>query len=52
MGNSAIIGGFAKAAGIEWDIVAEVFQFLNSKAVELNLKVAKRAYDQFRLCSP
>ena len=52
MGNSAIIGGFAKAAGIEWDIVAEVFNSSIPKAVELNLKVAKRAYDQLQVVRP
>jgi len=46
MGNSAIIGGFAKAAGIEWDRVEAVFNTHIPKGVELNLKVAKRAYDQ------
>jgi len=46
MGNSAIIGGFAKAAGIEWDRVEAVFSTHIPKGVELNLKVAKRAYDQ------
>ena len=46
MGNSAIIGGFAKAAGIEWDDVTAVFHAHIPKAVDLNLKVAKRAYDQ------
>ena len=46
MGNSAIIGGFAKAAGIEWDVVEAVFNAHIPKGVDLNLKVAKRAYDQ------
>src|SRR5512137_1953677 len=46
MRNSAIVGGFAKAAGIEWDVVATVFQAHIPKGVDLNLKVAKRAYDQ------
>jgi 2-oxoglutarate ferredoxin oxidoreductase subunit alpha len=46
MGNSAIIGGFAKAAGIEWDVVEAVFNSHIPKGVDLNLKVAKRAYDQ------
>ena len=31
MGNSAIIGGFAKAAGIEWDVVKTVFTASISK---------------------
>jgi len=46
MGNSAIIGGFAKAAGIEWDVVEAVFKAHLPKEVDLNLNVAKRAYDQ------
>jgi len=46
MGNSAIIGGFAKAAGIEWDVVEAVFKAHIPKEVDLNLNVAKRAYDQ------
>jgi 2-oxoglutarate ferredoxin oxidoreductase subunit alpha len=46
MRNSVIIGGFAKAAGIEWDVVTTVFQAHIPKGVDLNLKVAKRAYDQ------
>ena len=46
MGNSVIIGGFAKAAGIEWNVVKTVFTASLPKGVDLNLKVAKRAYDQ------
>ncbi|HEX3001885.1 MAG TPA: pyruvate ferredoxin oxidoreductase, partial [Methanoregula sp.] len=46
MGNSAIIGGFAKAAGIDWETVGEVFHSSVPKGVDLNRKVAKRAYDQ------
>ncbi len=46
MGNSAIIGGFAKAAGIDWETVEAVFRSHIPKGVELNLKVAQRAYEQ------
>jgi 2-oxoglutarate ferredoxin oxidoreductase subunit alpha len=46
MGNSAIIGGFAKAAGIDWEIVEAVFRSHIPKGVELNLKVAQCAYEQ------
>jgi 2-oxoglutarate/2-oxoacid ferredoxin oxidoreductase subunit alpha len=46
MGNSALIGGFAKAAGIDWEIVEAVFRLHIPKGVELNLKVAQRAYKQ------
>jgi 2-oxoglutarate ferredoxin oxidoreductase subunit alpha len=52
MGNSAIIGGFAKAAGIEWDVVEAVFNAHIPKGVDLNLKVAKRAYDQVAKIHP
>jgi 2-oxoglutarate ferredoxin oxidoreductase subunit alpha len=52
MGNSAIIGGFAKAAGIEWDVVEAVFKVHIPKGVDLNLKVAKRAYDQTEKVHP
>jgi 2-oxoglutarate ferredoxin oxidoreductase subunit alpha len=52
MGNSAIIGGFAKAAGIEWDVVEAVFNAHIPKGVDLNLKVAKRAYDQVAKVHP
>jgi len=45
MGNSAIIGGFAKAAGIDWEMVTAVFTSHIPKGVEMNLKVARRAYD-------
>jgi 2-oxoglutarate/2-oxoacid ferredoxin oxidoreductase subunit alpha len=46
MGNSAIIGGFAKAAGIDWAVVEAVFRAHMPKGVEMNLNVARRAYDQ------
>jgi 2-oxoglutarate/2-oxoacid ferredoxin oxidoreductase subunit alpha len=46
MGNSALIGAFAKAAGIDWERVEAVFRAHVPKGVELNLKVARRAYDQ------
>ena len=52
MGNSAIIGGFAKAAGIDWDVVTAVFTAHIPKGVDLNLKVAKRAYDQVEKVHP
>jgi len=47
MGNSAIIGGFSKAAGIEWDVVDAVFRRHIPKGVDQNLAVAKKAYDLF-----
>ena len=45
MGNSAIIGGFAKAAGIPWTTVEDVFTSHIPKGTDLNLRVARRAYD-------
>jgi len=50
MGNSCIIGGFAKAAGIEWDIVEAVFRKHFMKATEQNVQVAKRAYESAIEC--
>ncbi len=44
-GNSAMIGAFAKAAGIPWEIVLEVFSRHMPKAADENLRVARRAYD-------
>ena len=48
MGNSAIIGGFAKSAGIEWKVVEDVMRSHIRKGVDQNLLVAKRAYDQIQ----
>ncbi|WML67835.1 MAG: 2-oxoacid:ferredoxin oxidoreductase subunit alpha [Methanoregula sp. SKADARSKE-2] len=45
MGNSAMIGAFAKAAGIEWSKVEEVFRVHMPKAPDLNLRVARKGYD-------
>ncbi|MFA4861590.1 2-oxoacid:acceptor oxidoreductase family protein [Methanoregula sp.] len=52
MGNSAIIGGFARAAGIDWATVNAVFSSHIPKGVELNLKVARRAYDLVKPVHP
>jgi len=51
-GNSAMIGAFAKAAGIPWEIVAEVFHRHMSKAADENLRVSRRAYDEVRTTRP
>jgi 2-oxoglutarate ferredoxin oxidoreductase subunit alpha len=45
MGNSAVIGGFAKVAGIGWKTVEAVFSSHIPKGTEQNLRVARRAYD-------
>jgi len=52
MGNSAIIGGFAKAAGIAWETVESVFSSHIPKGTDQNLRVAKRAYDMVETVHP
>lgn len=52
MGNSAVIGAFAKAAGIPWDTVTGVFSRHIPKAPEKNLAVARRGYDQVSTVRP
>lgn len=52
MGNSAIIGGFAKAAGIPWTTVEAVFTSHIPKGTDLNLRVARRAYDMLAIVHP
>lgn len=52
MGNSAVIGGFAKAAGIPWETVEAVFRSHVPKGTVLNLKVARRAYDLLATVRP
>jgi len=51
-GNSAMIGAFAKSAGISWEIVAEVFHRHMPKAADENIRVARRAYDQVQTARP
>jgi len=46
MRNSCIIGGFSKATGLEWDILERVFKNNISKGIDLNLKIARRGYDE------
>ena len=45
MGNSAILGAFVRAAGIEWALADEVFTRSFRKGTDRNLRVARRAYD-------
>jgi 2-oxoglutarate ferredoxin oxidoreductase subunit alpha len=52
MGNSALIGGFAKSAGIPWDMVEAVFRSQIPRGIDQNLKVARRAYDQLATVRP
>lgn len=52
MGNSAIIGGFAKAAGIGWETLEAVFSAHIPKGTGQNLRVARRAYDMLSTVHP
>ena len=52
MGNSAVIGGFAKAAGISWKTVEDVFSSHIPKGTDQNLRVARRAYDMLKTVHP
>ena len=52
MGNSAVIGGFAKAAGIPWEITEAVFSSHIPKKTEENLRVARHAYDLLATVHP
>lgn len=52
MGNSAVIGGFAKAAGIPWETVESVFSSHIPKGTDQNLRVARRAYDALATIHP
>ncbi len=46
MRNSCMVGAMCKALGIEWDVLKKVFNKKMPKAIELNLKVARRGYDE------
>jgi 2-oxoglutarate ferredoxin oxidoreductase subunit alpha len=52
MGNSAVIGGFAKVAGIPWTTVESVFSLHIPKGTDQNLRVARRAYDMLKTVHP
>ncbi|WP_292369731.1 2-oxoacid:acceptor oxidoreductase subunit alpha [Methanoregula sp. UBA64] len=51
-GNSAMIGAFAKAAGIPWKTLEEVFTAHMPKAADENLRVARRAYGAVNTVRP
>ena len=51
MGNSAMLGAFAKTAGIPWETVESVF-FAHMPKAEQNLKIARRAYDLVQTVRP
>lgn len=46
MRNSCIIGAFCKTAGISWEIAEAVLRKNFPKETDMNLKVARRGYDQ------
>ncbi len=50
MGNSCIIGAFARAAGIGWSVLEEVFRRQIPRSLDLNLQVARMGFDASREC--
>lgn len=52
MGNSALIGGFARVAGIEWEVVDAVFRRHIPKGADQNLAVAKKGFDSLSTIHP
>ncbi len=44
--NSCLIGSFCKSAGIGWDILEAVFRKEFTREIDVNLKVARRGYDE------
>ena len=46
MRNSCILGALCKVLGIKWDILEKTFRKSISKKIDLNLKVARRGYDE------
>jgi len=46
MGNTALIAGFAKIIGIDWKALEKVLKKEFKKFRELNLKIAKRAFNE------
>jgi Pyruvate:ferredoxin oxidoreductase and related 2-oxoacid:ferredoxin oxidoreductases, alpha subunit len=45
MGNSAMLGAFVKAAGIDWADAEAVFRKSMPKKIESNLRIARKGYD-------
>ncbi|MEN6609475.1 MAG: 2-oxoacid:acceptor oxidoreductase subunit alpha [Methanoregulaceae archaeon] len=45
MGNTCLVGAFAKAAGVRWEELEPVIRRHLLKGTDLNLKVARRGYD-------
>ncbi|MDP2929827.1 MAG: 2-oxoacid:acceptor oxidoreductase family protein, partial [Candidatus Omnitrophota bacterium] len=48
MRNTCVIGAFSKTAGIEWNVVEGVLRKEISKDIELNIKVARRGYEEVK----
>ncbi|MBI5143775.1 MAG: 2-oxoacid:acceptor oxidoreductase subunit alpha [Candidatus Omnitrophica bacterium] len=46
MRNTCIIGGLARVIGIGWDVLDSVLRKEITKEIDLNLKVARRGYDE------
>jgi len=46
MRNTCIIGAFVKAAGVSWDLLVEIFNKEFTQDTELNLRIARRGFDQ------
>lgn len=45
MANTALIGGFARIVGVEFESLKTVLEHEISKGIEKNLEIAKKAYD-------
>ncbi|MDH7593659.1 MAG: 2-oxoacid:acceptor oxidoreductase subunit alpha [Methanomicrobiales archaeon] len=43
--NSGLIGAFARAAGIQWEVLERIIKKEFPKGTEINLKVARRGFD-------
>ncbi|MDD1679628.1 MAG: 2-oxoacid:acceptor oxidoreductase subunit alpha [Methanomicrobiales archaeon] len=46
MGNSAILGAFVRAAGMDWEVAETVLRKAIPKQIDTNLRIARRAYDE------
>ncbi len=46
MSNTALIGAFAKVAGISWHILEDVLRREIERGIDKNLEIAKEAYDR------
>ena len=48
MRNTCVIGAFSKVAGVEWSLVDRILRKEISKDIEINIKVARRGYDEVK----